>query len=1085
MLTGWLAVVGTLPAAFLPIAIQTNSYNADLIVEQSATPQLTMATTATLDAGTNNHGATWFETGFDTNNPGNGLPAAGSTFTAVDEASHRFQMAPSYASANGLLIDTAVTNGTFKLATPANYAWLSFLSSGSEGGCVVNVQVKHADGTVESGAITNFDWFGYPANVAWIAGGRITQTFNLNPEVNGISGDGRGNPRLYFADLALTNATSPVTSIDLNFASGLSSAHGAILAVSGTPTAGGAFTPIAVSGYDYDFVVEANAPHDGRLVSQTVMGGTNLWATTQTMSNPDNTGATWYEQGYNWNNAASPLHNNPADNLTGTGLPHPGSYVTNNILDHVYQMPPNYAANNAIYLSRVVTNATVTLATPASYSALSFLAAANYGPITVQAVINHQRDGPETNLLTINDWFDGSVPCALIANGRVTVDQAWFQDVNSGFPRLLQSDLIVQNSSDPITSIHLENTNAAAGELAIFALSGANGSIIGLPPYLPLVAAYVGSSCSFTGITAANAPLNYQWQKGTNDVFVNLADGGNLSGATTTSLHLSPILFSDQGDYRLAASDAAGTVYSGTGTLTVFSTNMDVTEPGDTITAFGGTLFGDGQVANAIDDDLSTKFGLTLSNSAPFPSGLVIIPRVGPTRVEALRIYTAGDAIGRDPTDFTLEGLPNGGSTYALIASNSLVLPDGRNAGLPAGTAPNPLLQFVQEIRFPNANYYLSYRLTFFDYKGGAGSTQMQLGEVELLGDVYVVPPPNYSADARVFEGNPASLVDPFLYPPPSATSVNWSRGTNGIFLPLSDGANIFGSQTTNLRINPATFTDAADYILIATTAPYGAMTSSVVHLYVYSTNTDVSRPGDAIMGFGDATAFRYSPNNNPTNAIDDRLTEWITGGSGPLASAGFPPFAGPVGIFLAPTAGNTILNGLRIYPGQDSASSDPNGFVLDGSNDGGSNFTAIASGPLSLPQARNQPDAMADPTQAWAQEILFSNVMAYSSYRLTFPSVRDTNSAALLEVGEVEFLGVLSPPRFIGIKANGANLDFVGADGVPGKTFSIWTSTNLSLAWNGWVTSATGTFDSQGRFAIPIPLNATNSVLFYRLKTP
>ena len=64
-----LAAASIAQAAYTPIAIQSSSYNADVIVESNATPTLKISTTASIDEGTNNYNATWFEQGFDTANP--------------------------------------------------------------------------------------------------------------------------------------------------------------------------------------------------------------------------------------------------------------------------------------------------------------------------------------------------------------------------------------------------------------------------------------------------------------------------------------------------------------------------------------------------------------------------------------------------------------------------------------------------------------------------------------------------------------------------------------------------------------------------------------------------------------------------------------------------------------------------------------------------------------------------------------------------------------------------------------------------------------------------------------------------------
>ena len=173
-----------------------------------------------------------------------------------------------------------------------------------------------------------------------------------------------------------------------------SGSHNDVLAVSGALTSGtGAVTPITVTGYDYDFVVESNAPQHGRIMSQTMIAGTNVWATTQTLDNTLNTGNAWYEQGYNINNSDSGSYDSPLANLTGTGIPRAGTLLTNATADHIYQMPSDYTTNDAVYISAAdtSTNATITLTTPAAFAGLSFLGAAGNGPVHVNYLITDRK----------------------------------------------------------------------------------------------------------------------------------------------------------------------------------------------------------------------------------------------------------------------------------------------------------------------------------------------------------------------------------------------------------------------------------------------------------------------------------------------------------------------------------------------------------------------------------------------------------------------------------------------------------------------------------------------------------------------
>jgi len=1098
-----LAVAGVARAGYTPVAIQSSSYNADIVVESNATPQLLEVTSATVDQGTNSNGNnTWFEQGWDLNNPQNGLPTAGSTFTAMSNPNYSFAMAPSYKAPNGILIDTLVQTGTFSLISPAAYTKLSFLGSGGNGGDVIGVTVNHADGTSETGFTFGCpDWFNGTLNIALIVGGRCTSAENLTVEKSGNGGDGLGNPRIYFRDITLANTTSPVTNIVLKYSSGGSGSHNDIMAVSGALTSGsGAVTPIAVTGYDYDFVVEASAAHPGPIMA----AGGAVPATTETLDNTSDTGNTWYEQGYNVNNSGP--YNNPFVNLTGTGIPHPNSLLTNATGDHIYQMPPDYTTNNAVYISSddAFTNATITLTTPAAYTGLSFLGSAGNGPVPVNYVITHQDSTTEKGVLVINDWFNGSAPAALVANGRVAVDTAYFGNVLSGDPILLENDIVLQNATSPVVSIYLENTNGVSegftsGRFGILAVSGAVGT---LPPAFTVAPAstnnYVGTSVAFNGSAAANpgASITYQWQKGTNGVFVNLANGGNISGVTSTTLSINPIGFADAASYRLVATDSAASVPSGAATLGVFTSLLDVTQPGDLITVGSNVSpFGDGSPNYAIDNTMNTKFGANY-NSGTVPY-MVITPSAGRTIVSALRIYTGADSTGRDPASYKLEGSLNGGATYTLISSNSITLSDNRNPLV--AVEPNPLTQWVTEVEFANTAAYTTYKLSFPTQKG---SGQIQFQELELPGVIdtskpsfstqpsdaaaYVSPVVNYNGTVG------ASFTAVAVFNP--TPSLSWFKGTNGVYIPLSDVGNISGSQSTTLSINPTTFADSADYVAVANSTA-GYVTSAVAHLYIYSTNLDVTQPGDLTATFGDSTTNATSPygrlaGGNPNNAIDDTFSEWQNQGSGINALAGFGPFAGPVGFTVTPAVGSTVLAGIRIYPGADSAGMDPSSYILDGSNDG-ITWSTIASGPLALPGNRNAISGVVDPTYfdgtqyASVQEILFSNTRGFTNYRLTFPNIVDPNNNNL-ELGDVELLGVPGVGVFQPVigKAvfSAGNLSITGSGGTPSASYTVQTNANLS-ATSGWNTASTGTFDSSGNFSVSLPISSATPKLFYRIQ--
>lgn len=218
-------------------------------------------------------------------------------------------------------------------------------------------------------------------------------------------------------------------------------------------------TPIAVSGFNHDMVVEAGAvddpaTHFQAYVTATMDQGTVL---------RDNT---WYEAGL-------------AGGGSG-GLP-AGGLVTS-LLDPAtqFQLGP-YAGLNALMLDRAGPTGTLTLATPGWFSSLSLLTSSGLGSAVgpVLSLTIHFADGtPSLGGLSVvsPDWFAAG-PAALIASGRVAVDTGLFDHVgSSSYPQMFQQTVLLPATawSHAISSIDITwsangSENAHTG---IFALSG-------------------------------------------------------------------------------------------------------------------------------------------------------------------------------------------------------------------------------------------------------------------------------------------------------------------------------------------------------------------------------------------------------------------------------------------------------------------------------------------------------------------------------------------------------------------------------------------------------------------------------------
>jgi hypothetical protein len=688
--------------AFAPITLTADSYSQDGVVEVGATAPFLPATTASMDTGTNNTGGGWYERGYNLNSPGTGLPLAGETFTSESFGDHSYTMPPSYATNNALLLDLSRTNGTLTLSTPTVVTGLSFLLSSGNGESTLGYTVHHVDGSSETGTIVSRDWFNGD-NPAVTASGRLTVN---SGEFDSVDSN---NPRLYSADVVVANA-SPVTSIDLSADLLSPTSHAAIFAVSGGTASG--FTPLLVTGFNEDMVVEASAPQTGALnaTSATMDDGTA------------NTGNTWYEKGYH-------------PRALNTGIPTAGSVLTNAPdADHSFRFAPSYSANNVLLVD-ADNGGSFTPATPSNFSALSFLTSAGGGSVVISYVINHSDGSSETGTFVSPDWFN-NVPVAYTSRGRVNVETGGFDTINSDNPRIYAADISVANTSSPVTRVDL-TYSAGTGHAMIFAMSGTAGAVKPIFDAQPASTnVFTGTNVLLSAMVSGTSPIQFQWQHGSGSVFLNVTNGGKYSGATSTNLAITEATVNEAGGYRLIASNTAGSSTSIVAQVNVLSTLLDVTSPSDEITAFGGQSPGAEPVANAIENTTSKylNFGSPEGDTAPpfvGPVGLVVTPAAGSTIVKGIRFYTANDVEARDPADYTLEGSNDGGTNFTVIATGTLSLPSARND---SALDINPLTLANQEVLFANNAGYTTYRLTFNTVKDSVAANSMQIGEIELLG---------------------------------------------------------------------------------------------------------------------------------------------------------------------------------------------------------------------------------------------------------------------------------------------------------------------------------------------------------------
>ena len=736
--------------------LDLTGFNADMIIESNA-PNFSVnigACTATMERGTNLWGRVYFEKGFGGQN-NYGMPPAGTTFTNA-AGDHAFTLAPSYTAANAMAVCSngwGPPGGSFVITAPRAISTLALLGASTWGPKYVDVTVHHQDGTSEtSPQVPIPDWFNsngtipgtYPAVLALVAAA------GFETDNSGFDTGNTANYRLFAIDIPIGNTVSPVTRVDLAYNTDLNVGNSPsgvtfIFGLAGSPVypplSSNPALPLTVTGYNEDMVVERTAVlHPYGLYNATTAsmdGGTN------------NNGSTWYEAGY--------YRQFPA-----TGLPAANSIIHSMAQPSAYQMPASYTANNAAYVDAAHPSANLTPATPLAYTALSILSSDANGMVTNQVIMQYADGTQDTNGFISQDWFNAT-PYAFTSQGRVNLDSASINNDpghNGGNPtsnpRLYEAQIGLNNTTSPLTNIvlnYLGAQNATSGRMVVFAVSGATAPY---PVIIRSTAQNISTGMEGTNLvlwctTAGGAePITYNWQVQSNGVWMNLVDGAaGVSGSTTLTNTIATYTgwMTNAGSpingaclLRLQAANAAATVYSSTITVNLRSSYPDLPSAGDPVANFGG----DGRNFDAgapgmIDHLVGTSpdckdlvyFATTVN---PVNVGFTTTPSVGSSIAQAIRIYTANDSQGRDPTSVVLDGSNDGGNTwFNVLPQQTVALSATRNTQNPSQT-PNPLTQQMQEFDFyTNASAFTTYRVTFPTVNTPSGN-MMQVGEVEILG---------------------------------------------------------------------------------------------------------------------------------------------------------------------------------------------------------------------------------------------------------------------------------------------------------------------------------------------------------------
>jgi len=181
--------------------------------------------TATMDNGADLTGGnynTWYEQGFDTNDPTTGLPPSGSTFSSLSQPTHYFQMG-NYTTNCAILIDANHVSNNIVPLNPQPYDGFAFLTAGGNvvsGNQMTNICiVQHLGGINETHIFIGYDWFESSVAPAYIAHGLYNVDFDSPYNNYGLDdlGTNSSYPELFETYFALSDTVDPVTNIIVLF----------------------------------------------------------------------------------------------------------------------------------------------------------------------------------------------------------------------------------------------------------------------------------------------------------------------------------------------------------------------------------------------------------------------------------------------------------------------------------------------------------------------------------------------------------------------------------------------------------------------------------------------------------------------------------------------------------------------------------------------------------------------------------------------------------------------------------------------------------------------------------------------------
>lgn len=467
---------------------------------------------------------------------------------------------------------------------------------------------------------------------------------------------------------------------------------------------------------------------------------------------------------------------------------------------------------------------------------------------------------------------------------------------------------------------------------------------------------------------------------------------------------------------------------------------QNVLQPGDPIIASSANMPGSEGVANAIDGK-PTKYLNFDTRTGGKPSGFVVTPSVGVTRVVGIAMQSANDAPERDPKIMTIEGSNDDTVTDFASGNWELIV---KIDNVPAFAD-----RFAkQTLFFDNLKPYKHYRWIVLETQT-VNDCCMQIAEVELLGTLLpqsVVQPgdaiiasssnmPGSEGVANVIDGKPTKYLNfdtrtggkpsGFIVTPSIGATVvtglkmesandaperdpkiitlegsnddtitDWASGTWELIVKM-DSIPAFADRFTYQTFLFDNYKPYKHYrwtVLETQTINDCCMQIAEVELLGSGAPKSVLQPGDTIF----ASSSNMPGSEGVANAIDGKPTKYLnfdtrTGGK----ASGFA---------VTPSIGATTITGMSLQSANDAPERDPKIVTIEGSND--DTLVDYATGNWELIVKFDNIPAFAD--RFVTQTFYFANKKSYKHYRWIVLETQTLNDCCM-QIAEVGLLAVTS----------------------------------------------------------------------------